>query len=252
METPVGLMATAGISPRPTQGPGLDSVPKELKPRLQALMYPPPNEWCGLVEGLTSENRVIRHFANHSDIVVQTTSSPATWVSLVSIVGMLSAAVRAWMERALLCTPLVPITAIPATAHAKRMSASGNGRPLLHPILGQNSLLTSYASLALIQPSHTAAPTLSSAEHIFSIASPPPFFFHYPSSSLQITTSRPSDPPLRPLRIPFLMRKLPGLPVLPQGLQAPIRAQSDHFQHLAVQAMIMATTLAWLPLQSAV
>lgn len=81
METPVGLMATAGISPRPTQAPGLDDVPKELKPRQQALMYPPPNEWCGLIEGLPSKNA--RSVAsNLSDIGVQMTSSPAAraWV----------------------------------------------------------------------------------------------------------------------------------------------------------------------------
>lgn len=95
METPVGLMATAGISPRPTQAPGLAGVPKELKPRQQALRYPPPNEWCGLVEGLASESRPIRRFVNHPDTGVQMTSSPAAWVSPVSIEAMLSAAVRA-------------------------------------------------------------------------------------------------------------------------------------------------------------
>ena len=53
METPMGLMATAGISPIPTEAPGLSGIPKELKPRQNALIYPPPNNWCGLVEGLT-------------------------------------------------------------------------------------------------------------------------------------------------------------------------------------------------------
>ena len=55
METPIGLMATAGISPRPTEAPGLNGIPKELKPRQQALAYPPPVEWCGLIEGLTGQ-----------------------------------------------------------------------------------------------------------------------------------------------------------------------------------------------------
>lgn len=131
METPVGLMATAGNSPRPTQGPGLDGVPKELKLRQQALRYPPPNEWCGLIEGLTSESRSIRRFANHSDVGVQMTSSPAAWVSPVSIGAMLSAAVQAWTARALLCIPPVPITATHVTTRAKRTSALRNGRPPL-------------------------------------------------------------------------------------------------------------------------
>lgn len=97
IETPVGLMATAGISPRPTQGPGLDGIPRELKARQQALRYPPPDEWCGLVEGLPCERRSIPCFLNHVDIEVQILliSSPAVWVLLASIEAVPSAAVRA-------------------------------------------------------------------------------------------------------------------------------------------------------------
>ena len=50
METPNSLLATAGISPRPTQAPGLHGIPKELKPRAN-YQYPPPDSWCGFVDG---------------------------------------------------------------------------------------------------------------------------------------------------------------------------------------------------------
>lgn len=49
----MGLMASVGISPLPTEAPGLNGIPKELKPRQNALIYPPPNNWCGLIGGLT-------------------------------------------------------------------------------------------------------------------------------------------------------------------------------------------------------
>ncbi|KAL8823715.1 MAG: hypothetical protein Q9191_005608 [Dirinaria sp. TL-2023a] len=54
METPIGLMASAGITPMPTEAPGLNGIPKELKPRQNALTYPPPKNWCGLIGGLTN------------------------------------------------------------------------------------------------------------------------------------------------------------------------------------------------------
>ena len=54
VETPLGLMATAGMSPRPTGAPGLKGFPKELKPRAGDLFPPPPN-WCGFVEGVAGE-----------------------------------------------------------------------------------------------------------------------------------------------------------------------------------------------------
>lgn len=54
METPMGIMATAGMSPRPTEAPGLNGLPKELVRRAN-VQYPPPPNWCGFVDGLYSE-----------------------------------------------------------------------------------------------------------------------------------------------------------------------------------------------------
>lgn len=50
METPLGLMATAGMSPRPTEAPGLNGIPQELV-RRQNVQYPPPPNWCGFIGG---------------------------------------------------------------------------------------------------------------------------------------------------------------------------------------------------------
>ena len=58
METPIGVMATAGMSPRPTEAPGLRGIPKELMPRGN-VPFPPPVNWCGFVEGDSSELIVI-------------------------------------------------------------------------------------------------------------------------------------------------------------------------------------------------
>lgn len=51
MPTPAGLMATAGVSLRPTDAPGLNGLPKELRKRQLTVQYPPPNNWCGFVNG---------------------------------------------------------------------------------------------------------------------------------------------------------------------------------------------------------
>ena len=52
METPLGLMATAGMSPMPTAAPGSNGIPKELLRRQNTqYQYPPPDNWCGFVEG---------------------------------------------------------------------------------------------------------------------------------------------------------------------------------------------------------
>ncbi|CAF9909933.1 MAG: hypothetical protein ALECFALPRED_006112 [Alectoria fallacina] len=51
MPTPVGLMAIAGVSPRPTEAPGLNGIPQELL-RRQDVQYPPPANWCGFVNGI--------------------------------------------------------------------------------------------------------------------------------------------------------------------------------------------------------
>ncbi|KAL8723906.1 MAG: hypothetical protein Q9166_008224 [cf. Caloplaca sp. 2 TL-2023] len=41
----------AGVSPRPTEAPGLNGVPKELMRRQQNVIYPPPPGWCGFITG---------------------------------------------------------------------------------------------------------------------------------------------------------------------------------------------------------
>lgn len=50
METPVGIEAAYAISPRPTEAPGLNGLPRELLKR-SALPFPPPSSWCGFVGG---------------------------------------------------------------------------------------------------------------------------------------------------------------------------------------------------------
>lgn len=48
--TPTGLMAQVGMSPWPTEAPGLNGIPKELL-RRQQVPFPPPLNWCGFVNG---------------------------------------------------------------------------------------------------------------------------------------------------------------------------------------------------------
>ena len=50
MPTPMGIMASAGMSPRPTDAPGSNGIPIELRKR-QNVEFPPPANWCGLVDG---------------------------------------------------------------------------------------------------------------------------------------------------------------------------------------------------------
>src|SRR5438876_1232863 len=51
-ETLVGFMAPMGVSPRPTDPPGLPAgIPKELARRATTLPIPPPGFYCGLVNG---------------------------------------------------------------------------------------------------------------------------------------------------------------------------------------------------------
>lgn len=49
--TPQGLLDDAGVSPRPTAAPGVNHIPVELQRRQQNVLYPPPDNWCGFVEG---------------------------------------------------------------------------------------------------------------------------------------------------------------------------------------------------------
>ncbi|KAL9608784.1 MAG: hypothetical protein Q9167_006390 [Letrouitia subvulpina] len=45
------ILADAGFSPRPTEAPGLNGIPKELLGRDDSRIFPPPANWCGFVEG---------------------------------------------------------------------------------------------------------------------------------------------------------------------------------------------------------
>lgn len=52
LETQPGITAIDGISPVPTEAPGLNGIPKELRKRaLQTFIDPPPANWCGFVDG---------------------------------------------------------------------------------------------------------------------------------------------------------------------------------------------------------
>ena len=57
MPTPMGLMASAGMSPRPTEAPGSNGVPIELRKRGN-VPYPPPPNWCGFVGGFYSQSTI--------------------------------------------------------------------------------------------------------------------------------------------------------------------------------------------------
>ena len=56
--TAMGLMATAGMSPKPTSAPGLNGIPKELR-RRQNVQYPPPDSWCGFVNGVYDTDSIL-------------------------------------------------------------------------------------------------------------------------------------------------------------------------------------------------
>lgn len=52
VETHPGLTAINGISPVPTEAPGLNGIPKELRKRaIQTFLASPPSNWCGFVDG---------------------------------------------------------------------------------------------------------------------------------------------------------------------------------------------------------
>ena len=55
MPTPMGLMAIAGVSSRPTEAPGLHGVPQELL-RREDVLYSPPANWCDFVNGVYGES----------------------------------------------------------------------------------------------------------------------------------------------------------------------------------------------------
>ncbi|KAL9602860.1 MAG: hypothetical protein Q9219_001555 [cf. Caloplaca sp. 3 TL-2023] len=49
--TAQGLLDAVRVSPRPTGAPGAKDIPLELRRRQQDLLYPPPDNWCGFIEG---------------------------------------------------------------------------------------------------------------------------------------------------------------------------------------------------------
>ncbi|KAL8647184.1 MAG: hypothetical protein Q9210_005709 [Variospora velana] len=51
LPTPQNFLADAGVSPRPTDAPGYSRIPKELRRRQQDVIYPPPDNWCGFIDG---------------------------------------------------------------------------------------------------------------------------------------------------------------------------------------------------------
>ncbi|KAL8912369.1 MAG: hypothetical protein Q9172_007514 [Xanthocarpia lactea] len=51
LQTPQAYFLQAGVSPRPTEAPGLNGIPKELVRRQQDLIFPPPPDWCGFISG---------------------------------------------------------------------------------------------------------------------------------------------------------------------------------------------------------
>ena len=47
--TPVASLFVNGISPRPTNPPGSNGVPRELLRRKADIEFPPPANWCGFI-----------------------------------------------------------------------------------------------------------------------------------------------------------------------------------------------------------
>lgn len=64
MPTPEGLIDTDGISPLPTPAPGWGAIPLELRRRQNTqIPFPPPDNWCGFVDGDPSELRLTQALA---------------------------------------------------------------------------------------------------------------------------------------------------------------------------------------------
>ena len=75
--TPMSLMATAGMSPRPTEAPGLNGIPRELRRRQNHYQYPPPPNWCGFVNSLYGNATSSMNSIGHSLIATQVILSRA-------------------------------------------------------------------------------------------------------------------------------------------------------------------------------
>lgn len=54
--TPAASLILNGFSPRPTNPPGSNGVPRELLRRAAGIQFPPPDNWCGFIEGDYSQS----------------------------------------------------------------------------------------------------------------------------------------------------------------------------------------------------
>lgn len=54
--TPAASLILNGFSPRPTNPPGSNGVPRELLRRVAGIQFPPPDNWCGFIEGDYSQS----------------------------------------------------------------------------------------------------------------------------------------------------------------------------------------------------
>lgn len=54
--TPAASLIMNGFSPRPTNPPGSNGVPRELLRRAAGIQFPPPDNWCGFIEGDYSQS----------------------------------------------------------------------------------------------------------------------------------------------------------------------------------------------------
>ncbi|KAG7008101.1 GTpase-activating protein GYP7 [Physcia stellaris] len=114
METPLGLMAQAGMSPRPTEAPGLNGIPQELV-RRQNVQYPPPPNWCGFVGGDYSNvlSCSVTNTCVHSGGFVGCSgvSGVGIWTTCVGYDDKCDAACSA-NDRIIQCEPLTPYCAL--------------------------------------------------------------------------------------------------------------------------------------------
>ena len=108
MPTQAGLVAMAGMSPRPTDAPGLEGIPQALRKR--DVQYPPPDNWCGFIDGDYSGFGFPSHVVLCL-IVVQTT---------LSLVGHNTPV--AFQTRQLVAALMRPELAMLSTPHATTMA----------------------------------------------------------------------------------------------------------------------------------
>lgn len=54
--TPAASLIMNGFSPRPTNPPESNGVSRDLLRRAAGIQFPPPNNWCGFIEGDYSQS----------------------------------------------------------------------------------------------------------------------------------------------------------------------------------------------------